>query len=142
MTTATLTLTEFLLARIAEDEADAKKVNTGQWYPWDERNGDLSPALRALNGRAAAHIARQSPARVLAECEAKRRIVQWHEIHEDCCEQRYGPFEWTAPAEGVVIGSEVGDSVEIGRQAYYGCVTSMMLAAPYADHPDYREEWR
>ena len=48
-----MTLTEFLLARIAEDEAAARRVAVV---------GSCEPGYR--------------PARVLAECEAKRRIVK------------------------------------------------------------------
>jgi hypothetical protein len=55
----------------------------------------------------AVHIARHDPARVLAECEAKRRIVEW-----------YGE-------EPGRVGPALG-----------------MLAAVYADHPEFREEWR
>ena len=49
------------------------------------------------------HIARWDPARVVAECESKRRILERHEQDE-----------------------------EILR----------VLALPYADHRDYRDEWR
>jgi hypothetical protein len=62
MTTATLT--EFLLARIAEDEAAVRREMPGRWTNWlaQTRPGlvpDLDPRLK----------------RALAECEAKRRIV-------------------------------------------------------------------
>lgn len=53
MSAAALTLAEFLLARIAEDEAWA---NRGVRLPPDGNPDD--------------------PARVLAECEAKRRILK------------------------------------------------------------------
>jgi hypothetical protein len=91
--TVTLTLTEFLLARIAEDEADAYDVDT----QWPSR-------------------------RVLAECEAKRRIVER-------CADMSSRFR-------VVL--DAGESVfrfpheDIPR----------FLAAVYADHQDFREEWR
>ncbi|WP_063817094.1 DUF6221 family protein [Streptomyces hygroscopicus] len=61
------------------------------------------------------HIARHDPARVLAEVDAKRRILHWH-LDEECC-------------------SVCLDDVE-------GCPLFRALAAPYADHPDYREAWR
>jgi hypothetical protein len=51
-----MTLTEFLLARIAEDEASATN-----WLRFEVRDG--IPGNYAI------------PDRVLAECEAKRRIV-------------------------------------------------------------------
>lgn len=61
-----------------------------------------------VSGEVADHIARHDPARVLAECEAKRRIVEWASDGE-------GEFHWST-----VLAP---------------------LAAVYADHPDYREEW-
>ena len=54
-----VTITEFLLARIAEDEAGARAV-VGDRNAWDTPEWDAS---------------RWSPWRVLDECEAKRRIV-------------------------------------------------------------------
>jgi hypothetical protein len=63
-----------------------------------------------------------SSARVLAEVQAKRQIVRLHEAcgtGTGCCDGggRGGP-------EGL------------------GCTTLTYLAGPYADHPDYRPEWR
>ena len=57
MTTETLTLTDFLLARIAEDEAEMPYL-----FSEGERFG--------VNG-----VAVDLRTRVLAECEAKRQIV-------------------------------------------------------------------
>jgi hypothetical protein len=61
-----------------------------------------------------AHIARWDPARVLAECEAKRRIVELHGCYHSCRSSDYA-----------------GD-----------CPTMDLVALPYASHPEYREEWR
>jgi len=58
-------LVDFLLARIAEDEAVARKASVGS-PQWHQTAGD----------RIAPHVARWDPARVLAECEAKRRVVE------------------------------------------------------------------
>jgi len=86
-------LTEFLLARIAEDEAVARAATRGPWlydgggiYAPEERTAtralfredvvyddDCGIGVAAHN---AAHIARHDPARVLAECKAKRRIME------------------------------------------------------------------
>ena len=56
-----MTLTEFLLARIAEDERDAD--NAYQWGTTRKVDGYLSGGYESR------------AARVLAECYAKRRIV-------------------------------------------------------------------
>jgi hypothetical protein len=87
--TQTLTLADFLLARIAEDEEFALRY----------------PPTAAARPRA------------LAECEAKRRIVEpWaYGGQED--NWRYGVH---AEAHEYVLRS---------------------LALPYVSHPDYRPEW-
>jgi len=112
MTTTTLTLTDFLLARIAEDEAVADEVH---------REGCV---------RAASDWTRPCdcgyPARVLAECEAKRGAV----------EAAWGDHvqiegEW-GMCRGQAALSAANDYPDVVR----------WLALPYADHPDYREEWR
>jgi hypothetical protein len=66
------------------------------------------------------HIARHDPARVLAEVAAKRRIV--------------GMLSSIVPAkETNPIKSE--DAVALADW------TLRLLALPYADHNDYRQEW-
>lgn len=59
-------LTEFLLARIAEDERAARAAGTAS-------SGALAVALLPEPTRL--HVMTWAPNRVLAECEAKRRIV-------------------------------------------------------------------
>jgi hypothetical protein len=88
-------LTDFLLARIAEDEAVALRArdNAGSF---------------GVGG----HMVAWTPGRVLAECEAKRRIIE-----------RVSEVKWT------------------GSYAVRDVVLEI-LALPYADHPDYRPEWR
>jgi hypothetical protein len=107
MTTTTLTLAEFLLARIAEDEAWASSTTPPPtWFV----RGD---GLRSPN----------YPARVLVECEAKRRIVE--NVTRCIQDAEDGP------------GSEC-----LRYTAQIVTPTLYALALPYADHPDYREEWR
>lgn len=69
--------------------------------------------LRTADG---AHIVRHDPARVLREVEAKRRLLAACAEYDDC------------PAG--MSGSGLAYHVE------------ELLALPYADHPDYRDEWR
>ncbi len=101
-----MTLDEFLLARIAEDEVVAKDVPgtyDEKGLSWWGEYGHLSV----------------SPARVLAECEAKRRIVEL--LAED----------WRISREKLPPGL-----------ADHEPLLLRLLALPYTDHPDYREEWR
>ena len=74
-------LVEFLLARVEEDEGVARRTDAdgGAWFDdlaWLDSAldpGGLDPETprRAISE----HVARHSPDRVLAECEAKRRII-------------------------------------------------------------------
>lgn len=72
MTTSTLTLTDFLLARIAEDEAAAEKA--GSFTPWD----------RDFQNDNYGHLTVQ-PSRVLATCKAHRAIVGLHSSGAPMC---------------------------------------------------------
>lgn len=86
-------LSDFLLARFAEDEADWRMV--------------LARDVAALlHGRPIAP-------RMLAECEAKKAIV-------DAC--------W--PGGGM------------SPEAYLKERVLTLLAQPYSDHPEFRDEWR
>ncbi|OLT24379.1 hypothetical protein BJF79_13635 [Actinomadura sp. CNU-125] len=62
------------------------------------------------------HFARFDPARVLAEVEAKRQIVDIHEGLHSC-------------------GAADYDNAD-------PCPTLQLLAQVYAGHPSYRKEWR
>jgi hypothetical protein len=111
MTTQTATLTDFLLARIAEDEATIPSL--------DCRCGtDGVPEVASLP---------DCPDRIVAECEAKRRIVE----HADVVSDMDGRIEGEWGARG---------SVPWGEDE--GVMLLRMLALPYADHPDYRPAWR
>jgi hypothetical protein len=148
MTTVTADLAEFLTVRIEEDRAAAAVAasrNGEQWTGSSLMNGsriegtaehDANP--RAQNGdrelwddegalgmhdETAAHIVRWDPARVLAECDAKRRIVQ-----------QARPV--TRDSTGV-YPRDVTYVYDVGVPWVL-----KLLALPYADHPDYRDEWR
>ena len=100
-----MTLTDVLLSRIVEDEGDARS---------------LGGELRGASWQDGAG----TPERVLAECEAKRRIISLHALME---------HERTAS----LLSRVITPSVLVGMGAVL-----RILALPYADHPDYREEWR
>ena len=137
MTTSTATLTSFLLARIAEDEAvagatlretypEGRGLNDGVWthgkHEMDEcevrcESGTMIIYDEGGHGpNEAEHIARHDPARVMAECEAKRRVV------EECRESEILSDEGT---NGFVLA----------------CSVLRLLALPYASHAEYRSEW-
>lgn len=77
-------IVEFLLACIAEDEAAALEAHR------QSMRGHAGPGFirsivewkaQARNVRGIALIERMTPARVLAECDAKRRIVELDELN-------------------------------------------------------------
>lgn len=114
-------LAEFILARVADDEADARLAMTGySTGEWTHDGGIYAghPTAEIVDwayGDTSGHIARHDPARVLAECEAKRRIIaavtDWLDTH---------PEEDHVPA---------GDDV------------LCWLALPYRDHADFNPLW-
>jgi len=147
-----MTLTEFLLARIAEDESTARTASASPWK-WTSRDDNaygmpnvswtLQAADRDVTELDAAdpyalrldvepgdrnHIARHDPARVLAECAAKRRVVQW------------GGMALASSDATSDDGSPAAERVH-GYGTAYEAVLSL-LAVPYDSHPDYDEAWR
>lgn len=115
-----MSITEFLLARIAEDEAVARVVLDSNGRP--DGKGLWSVQIGVNGGDVQfAHVG-VDPARVLAECAAKRAIVaEWREVtYEESWEL---------------------DRIEAG---YLGGIDHAVrtLAAVYAEHPQFRAEWR
>lgn len=129
-----MTLVEFLRARLVEDEqaarATAYSLASSIEDPWSvrqkDRRDEMSWAVYSqgkylkaseLYEADARHIARHDPARVLAEVDAKRRLIA------EVWDEREGfPTERTP--------GNTADTV------------LRHLALPYAEHPDYDEAWR
>ena len=111
-----MNLTEFLTARIEDDEAIAR-----DFIEFRSRVDCFTP-------EATDFVERFDPARVLTECEVKRRIVG-------------------LAAEATGIDMSLDDNVlstdrDTITDPYLGDVILQALALPHADHPDYRDEWR
>lgn len=77
---------------------------------------------------------------VWAEREAKRRIIERHAIKErlppgapPICSE-CGGSDWKPESPGVEF--------PFPWVMPWPCPTLRLLALPYDDHPDYREEWR
>ncbi|MGI5171892.1 DUF6221 family protein [Spirillospora sp. CA-253888] len=136
-------LVAFLLARLDEDEQAARDAGGDRWHigdavdPTKPCNVHTFPDVRGVAQECgwlhAEHIARHAPERVLAEVEAKRRIIAEHSLR---------------PAEELLTGApEFGcetchDHSEYGIRPRGWCETLRLLSLPYADRPGYREEWR
>lgn len=135
-----MTITDFLLARIAEDEKMANAAlgcrAYAQDYPtravmysasgdalfeFDERQmREADHSTLAL----AEHFCSWQPARVLAECKAKREIV---ELAEE--------------ATGLDMTVDQDRLVGARDWPYVGDLILAHLAAAYASHPDYDPAW-
>jgi len=146
-----MTITEFLEARIAEDEAVANDATGARWVVLPGVNASLVNidatqvrdekwkygrfghiATTSHDAAYAEHIARHDPARVLAECAAKRAIIELH-----------GPVRddgWKSGEANDYLWCGMCGSIDDSPEPY-PCATIKALAAVYKDHPDYREEW-
>lgn len=137
------TLTDFLLQRIAEDEAVARRAidpsygtdNAGHWvfveFPYEgewPRNPSEARGESLAGSDWCIHANRHDPARVLAECEAKRRIVELHTGVHECVGEKYGdPQACVYVSPGFMHEDDP---------------TLRLLTLPYAGHPEYDERWR
>lgn len=107
-------LVEFLAARIAEREAEAQRIadaiarDPGAFASIVHDHPELAA------GDCAGYLADYDPARVLADCEAKRRIVARIQMSQ-------------------MLPVQISD--------YAAEAILRALALPHADHPDYRPEW-
>ncbi|MFE1321615.1 DUF6221 family protein [Kitasatospora phosalacinea] len=144
-------LVAFLRARLDEDYKLAFEAGNGgpeHWkfdpeLPWNGDNGPREAIVR-FNGSAlgyvaavdpvhgkygtwgARHIARHDPARVLAEVNAKRRILDELLDEIDERDRTYQVEYWDH-----FMGPYRPLTDQLLR----------LLALPYATHPDYRPEW-
>lgn len=135
-----MTITDFLLARIAEDEASsARRIKPEYRDRVSVRfvGGDRQVILdRREVDDPAVWIAVTEPvapsARVLGRVRGKRRIVELH---------RAEPISRTACTTTPHRCVECGYTLD-GLATAHPCPTLRVLASVYADHPDFREEWR
>ncbi|MFH8405547.1 DUF6221 family protein [Streptomyces sp. NPDC018019] len=133
-------LVEFIRARLDDDEQVARAASDGPWAAWVgpplQRLGalmhpvrtagegpSLQPTIETALWMDSRHIAEWDPARVLAEVEAKRGVL---DRYERALENRR---------------AHPGDLASAGAVlALHGVVKTLTL--PYAGHPDYQERWR
>ncbi len=106
-------LATWLLGCIIEDEAVVKSESR-----WLDPGSELLTQFGDF-GDSERFMVEIGASRVLAECEAKRRIVEAHDLNEERLDIECGEVEHNWP-----------------------CLTLKLLALPYADRPGYREEWR
>jgi hypothetical protein len=124
------TLIEFLRARLDEDEAAARAASPGRWVAagtciGSEDHGTMArmavpSGMYRKRVADAEHIARWDPARVLADCAAKRALLAQHARTEHeghaWCGHCYGEPAWP-------------------------CTDLRIMAQPYADRPGFDPAW-
>ncbi|MDX3019883.1 DUF6221 family protein [Streptomyces acidiscabies] len=140
-------LVEFVRARLDEDEALARAATRqrgrGEWKaetdargitevvgrsePGDDSYPNTPVVLQPDDDETTGFIAAHDPARVLREVDAKRRIIADLEQAE---------FTLSKAGDRGTAYDVMTGAVNMLRR------TVRLLAVPYADHPDYRDEWR
>ena len=140
-------LVAFLRRMLDADEQAARDASAGPWWAEDtsprrwgeerdaevassqgrvalldhDRNGDLN----------AEHVARWDPARVLAEVEAKRKIMAEAFHHAATIDSEWGCCHDAEEIEQGMCPDQRPDELALLR----------LLARPYVGHPGYRPEW-
>lgn len=161
-----MTIVEFLLARIADDEAVARRASAVTAVEWVANGSVLmhiaDPGIRLAEATATVehygmddawrHAERHDPARVLAECQAKRAIIDRETGHRTLHKDTPWQSATFSGVDGYELYSEHGSLIAAGEDAdrlieqYSDPVTDTpvlrILAAVHADHPDYRDEWQ
>lgn len=127
-----MTIIEFLLARIAEDEREARKGGN---------HNDVGTFARDNYG-----CLLVQPSRVLADCAAKRAIIDmvtsWEHSYMDE-DMWYSCPLAVAPGETEVGSGYSGDDGAVCRCGLEDRQLEPLrpLAAIYSDHPDYSPDW-
>ena len=129
MTTDDLTLAEFLLARVADDEVVARNAQA------DAMAAHRLKGLSRTDFEITQTRLLELTFRVLADCEAKRAIVEVHVSERSVRDE----LRSRRPAD---FGDEArSDRRTQEARAFAAAYVLGILATPYADHPDYRAEW-
>lgn len=147
-----MTITEFLIARIAEDEALAKAALVGMHGEHKDRwdwGGYVLGLDRDSTAKQDEFITEWWPKRVLAECVAKRAIIKQHEEWPVLVERKPSELESVAHSLDSITYRMTSELAWLTTREYikrFGVEppTAPMisaLAAAYRDHPDYQEEW-
>lgn len=135
-----MNIVEFLKARLAEDESDARAaadVDGARWNAADpfsgndfdrvEGSGDTTVGYDMHSGTCP-HVARHDPARVLREIASKRAIIAKLEASD----AGYG-------GGGSVDWSELPDARAGANYALWDALRALCTA--YSDHPDFNADW-
>lgn len=143
-------IVEFVKAQLAHDKAEAEAARDAhmgyyavegdaEWRVSDYGEGVYTEphgivvvigAHGFLKDSTAHHIARHDPARVLADVEAKRYLLEW-------CTEVAAHFDWST----LNLPGSLRDDPN-ARATHTAVVALKSLAAPYAGRPGFKPEWR
>lgn len=127
-----MTITEFVLARVAEDEERAREaLKPSDIDVFMDEKRSFYTTVGAHRDDWGLYTFNVPVERVLAECEAKRRIVGKHAASE--------PWETPDGERQACMSCGYWEDEPV---VDYPCENLRILASIWADHPDYREEWR
>lgn len=147
-----MTLTEFLLARIAEDQRRAapqheerkpggqpvpSHVVTKTWRPAEGRGLVIDEAVPWT-----VQFGRNKPQQMTAD-EYKTMLATVFDAHYELVTEVRDPkllAECEAKRRILDVALELDGREEVGNGAVLDLLDA--LALPYADHPDYKQEWR
>jgi len=140
-----MTITEFIEARLAEDEASARRLqgaveaSSGSYVSL----GLDHPGLAA--GDCPGYLGEYDPARVLAQVAALRAVVALHESWPVLVETP--PVLEETDAMTYRMTKQIAWATEKAYREHFGVeppAAPMLrhVAAIWADHPDYGQEWR
>lgn len=147
-------LIAFLRAQLDEDERVARAADSGRWLPEDKgitfeyraddfHGGEAQARLVADTRANQWHIANWDPPRVLAEVEAKRRVLELHVGEHDCPEMQTGTYsaDWPKDAPWGKAGEHWAHASTEHFESDQPCPTVRQIAQPYAGREGWREEW-
>lgn len=123
----------WLLEQVAEDEREATAAFSGQCDPengWGISGRAITPHVGVIHEDVQrAHVAKWNPARVLAECEAKRRVIRLYQNAVQA--QRAGS-----------ISNRNRTQDEAAVDVLGAVVQEFGVMYAQAGRPGYREEWK
>ena len=136
-------LTEFLMARIAEDESAARLVTDIDANEWSidvmAPSPDLHPLVTYVTDKYRTQLAQlHDPTRVLADCDAKRLVMAIHSAYIARGDPVYSP-DWSSG--DWCVGCSYNNNGEHVTEHIDDCPVLRALALPFATHPEFREEW-
>lgn len=145
-------LVEFLNARLDEDEQVARNcVGDDLGWLWAGSGGHVKDAdgcavvaVEDYGPEVVEHIARHDPLRTLAEVNAKRLLLAEHADYVVWSEGETSSGEPVQDPDWVCrtcVDRSAPEPWELADARTQPCPTLRILALPYADHPDYRQEW-